>query len=530
MKRFALISVSDKTGVVDFARALTELGFEILTTGGTGKILQENGVPIVSVEEYTGQKEILDGRVKTLHPKIHAGLLARRNDADHMRQLEEDGIVPIDIVAINLYPFEQHLGTETAASPKKMVELIDIGGPTMLRSAAKNMDTLYAVSDPCDYAAVLDALAAKSEQDSMGLRLRLAQKVFSQLARYNLSIANYFSRVSSETFESEGQLPLLDEEIPSRLAPLSGVVLEKRQALRYGENPKQSAAYYLPQGETELGWSQHNGKELSYNNFLDFDAAWRMIHCFRDAAPTAIILKHLNPCGAATRDSLREALLAAKTSDPRSHFGGIIACNREVTLDVAEEMAADFAEIVLAPSYAQDALARLQKKKNLRVLQIDINKSSQTEMRELVSGMLIQEVDAGVSSIEEASLVSERSATDTEKRDLQFAWTLCTHVKSNAIVVAKNGCLLATGAGQMSRVDAVEVALHKAAVHSHDLQGAVAASDAFFPFPDALELLAGAGVTAIVVPSGAKKDEEIIERANQLGVSLLFVSDRHFRH
>ncbi|MCB0332522.1 MAG: bifunctional phosphoribosylaminoimidazolecarboxamide formyltransferase/IMP cyclohydrolase [Bdellovibrionales bacterium] len=530
MKRFALLSVSDKSGVVEFARALTELGFEILTTGGTGKILKENNVPIVSVEEYTGQKEILDGRVKTLHPKIHAGLLARRDTPAHMKQLEEDGIVPIDVLAINLYPFEQHLGTETASSPRKMVELIDIGGPAMLRSAAKNIDSLYAVSDPKDYAAVLDALARPEGESQSALRMRLSQKVFAQLARYNLSIANYFSQLSSDAFATDAQLPLLEEDLPSQLASISGVVLEKKQSLRYGENPKQAAAYYLPQGSTELGWVKHNGKELSYNNFLDFDAAWRMIHCFQGERPTALILKHLNPCGAATRDSLCEALIAAKTSDPRSHFGGIIACNSEVTLDVAEEMAADFAEIVLAPSYSQDALECLQKKKNLRVLEIDLSRSAKTEMRELVSGVLIQEVDGGVSSLDDANPVSQRQATNEEKQDLQFAWTLCAHVKSNAIVIVKNGLLLATGAGQMSRVDAVEVALHKASVHEHDLQGAVAASDAFFPFPDALELLAGAGVTAIVVPSGAKKDGEIIERANQLNVSLLFVDDRHFRH
>lgn len=510
----ALLSVSDRTGLESFARDLQSLGFTLLTTSGTAKALSAAGISSVSIEEYTGQKEILDGRVKTLHPKIHAGLLARRDDATHMRQLTEDGILPIEVAAVNLYPFVQNLSSDKARDPLRMIELVDVGGPTMIRAAAKNHAAVYPVIDPADYDRVLAALKARDSGDSLTLRRELAVKVFTQLAYDNLEIAKYFSGLGSE----------------AGFSSVSGIVLQQEQSLRYGENPHQKAVYYRAVGAPMRDWKQLHGKELSYNNLLDFDAAIRMMRMLPDDVPAAVIIKHLNPCGAAAGSSLLDALKKAKRCDPRSHFGGIIAFNSTVDRSVAEDVKEDFAEIVVAPGYEEDALEVLQRSKNLRIMTVNISDPGSYELRSSAGGYLVQQGDNEVSHLEELEVVSSRPPTPQELKDLQFAWLMCAHVKSNAITLAKDGMLIAVGAGQMSRIDSVELALAKAKRHEHDLKGAVAASDAFFPFTDSVETLAAHGITAIVAPSGAKRDADVVATANRLNVTLLFAPDRHFRH
>jgi len=515
MEKAAIISVSDRSNLVGFARSLQELGYKILATSGTVKHLAENGIKSYPIEDYTGQKEILDGRVKTLHPKIHAGLLARRDNPAHMAELGRNEILPIEIVAVNLYPFAARLQKSPKPTFTEMVELVDIGGPTMLRAASKNMDSIYVVSDPEDYDQVIQALGSGSKDEQQQLRIKLAVKVFTLLAQDNLEVARYFSSLSED----------------SAHADVNGVILLKDQELRYGENSHQQGVLYRSAASPERQWKQLAGKELSYNNLLDLDAAVRIVRGFHGQMPFATIIKHLNPCGAATGRSLLDALSKAKLGDPRSHFGGIIGFNREVDLQVAENIREDFAEIVVAPTFANDALTLLTKNKNLRLISYDFSKSgADTELRSLEVGYLVQQRDLKVSSLEEASLMSERKADESELADLQLAWEICAHVKSNAIVLAKGGMLVGVGAGQMSRIDSVELAISKAKYHGHDLKGAVAASDAFFPFPDALETLAACGVSCVIAPKGAKRDEEIVALAKQLGMTLYFTVDRHFRH
>jgi phosphoribosylaminoimidazolecarboxamide formyltransferase/IMP cyclohydrolase len=527
MKKAALISVSDKTGLVPFANALAQAGYQLLTTSGSGKYLQENGVDSESIEKYTGQVEIFGGRVKTLHPRIHAGILARRDSADDVRQLEEEKIYPIDVVVVNLYPFVENLQGDAAGDPARMIELVDIGGPTMIRAAAKNYKGVYPVIDPADYDSVLNCLTGDvAEEEQHSVRLGLATKVFGQLAEYNLQIARYFSNV---TLDDSGDYQV-DSENDFFLGGYSGQASELKQVLRYGENPHQKAAFYVPQGQSDIGWKQLNGKELSYNNLLDFDAALGIVRSLPRTSPGAAIIKHLNPCGAAVGVSLLEALQKSKLGDPRSHFGGIIALNDTVSLEVAEAIGEDFAEIVLAPAYEEDALAQLRKKKNLRVVEVNLDRVTPFCFRSINSGVLVQEADSSVSEVKNGELKTTHKASESQLADLQLAWALCAHVKSNAITIVKDGVLLSAGAGQMSRIDAVEVALLKAATHKHDLEGAVAASDAFFPFTDCIEILSEKGIRGIVVPGGARRDEEVTAKAEALGVSLYFTSDRHFRH
>ncbi len=513
-KKAALLSVSDRTGLEDFARGLTALGYTLLTTSGTAKVLTAAGIKSLPIEEYTGQKEILDGRVKTLHPKIHAGLLARRDDPSHMQQLADEGILPIDIAAVNLYPFVKNVTSERAKDNKQMIELVDVGGPTMIRAAAKNHQGVFPIIDPLDYPHVLQALRANDAESCFAFRRELAVKVFTQLAYDNLEIAKYFSGLSS----SDG--------FPN----INGVVLQREQELRYGENPQQKALYYRAVGAPPRDWQQFHGKELSYNNLLDFDAAMRIIRMFPESTAAAVIIKHLNPCGAAVGGSLLEALKKAKRCDPRSHFGGIIAFNQRVDSDVAEDVKEDFAEIVIAPSYDDAALAVLKKSKNLRIMTFATLAPAITELRSSAGGYLAQERDNQISQVQGLEVVSTRQPSAQELRDLQFAWMLCSHVKSNAITIAKDGMLIGVGAGQMSRIDSVDLALAKAKRHEHDLKGAVAASDAFFPFTDSVESLAGHGITTIVAPSGSKRDADVIASANRVNVSLVFAPDRHFRH
>jgi phosphoribosylaminoimidazolecarboxamide formyltransferase/IMP cyclohydrolase len=517
MQKAALLSVSDKTGLVDFARGLEQLGFVLLSTSGTLKALQDAGVAVQSVEDYTGQEEILDGRVKTLHPKIHAGILARGDDSNHQNQLADNKILPIALVVVNLYPFIQTLDEARRSggdcSLSRMVEKIDIGGPTMIRAAAKNHSSVIPVIDPADYGWVLDELQNGGDI-SAEKRKGLASKVFTAMAGYDLAIAEYLT---------EGEL--------GELSQVVGVVGRQLQPLRYGENPQQRAGLYGKVNDRRgVPWRQLHGKELSYNNLLDVDAAISLLATFREDRPTVAILKHLNPCGVASGATLREALKRAKACDPRSHFGGIVCFNGEVGAEEAASVQEDFAEIVVAPGFAPEALAILQQKKALRVVVVDSAWIPGVELRTAAGALLVQEPDSAPLIISPASCVTTNRASEIEMADLLFAWKVCRQVKSNAIVVAHHEMTVGVGAGQMSRVDSVEVALMKADRHGHSLTGAVAASDAFFPFPDSVELLAERGVVAIVSPKGARRDEEVIAVCNQRGVALYLVEDRHFRH
>lgn len=534
MKKAALISVSDKANLVQFARKLSEAGYVLLTTSGSGKYLAENGVESTSIADYTGQQEILNGRVKTLHPKIHGGLLANRGISEHMQQLDEAGIIPIEIAVINLYPFVKNLAGEARSDADRMVELIDIGGPTMIRAAAKNYKFIYPVIDPADYDTVLEMIQSRDAIGSAALEFRrkLAVKVFAALAEYNLQIARYFSNV---TYRGKDNQPvekaLVDESTNFNLGCYNGFLAERIQELRYGENPHQKGAFFKSLGkESGLAWQQLQGKELSYNNFLDFDAAIRMLSFFKDDGPFVAIFKHLNPCGAARADNQLEALLKAKQGDPRSHFGGIIALNEQVSGSAAENIVKDFAEIVVAPDFSAEALAQFSKKKNLRVVKVDLSTQDDFEWRSAAGGLLMQQIDSAVSDIASAKLAAGRELTPSESADLQLAWQICGLVKSNAIVLVKDQMLIGTGAGQMSRIDSVELALSKAKNFNHATVGAVAASDAFFPFSDGVETLAKNGVTAVVQPGGSLRDEEVIAKAEELGVSMLLTGERHFRH
>lgn len=527
MGKTALISVSDRTGLLPVAEALTRNGYAILATSGTTKFLADAGIVTTPIETYTGQREILDGRVKTLHPKIHGGLLARRDDPKHLSELAAEGIAPIDIAIINLYPFVQNLAGDKAGDPVKMIELIDIGGPTMLRAAAKNFRGVLAVIEPTDYPDLI-RYVENGVAPAGGVadwRRGLAVKVFKTLAAYDLEIARYFAEA---TFPESGA-PTVDVA-GLGLGAIAGCVLERAQLLRYGENPHQRAAFYRPVGHRTTGWEQLGGKELSYNNLLDFDATVRMVRGFPDDRAGAVIVKHLNPCGAALADTPLEALKRAKRGDPRSHFGGIIGFNRPVAVEVAEAIKEDFAEIVLAPDFEPAALALLQKNKNLRLMKVDRSEARGMEFRSIGGGYLLQEEDVAISQVSEGETVTQRHPSSAELSDLQFAWNFCAHVKSNAIVLVKEGMLIGVGAGQMSRIDSVELAIAKARTHGHDIRGAVAASDAFFPFPDGLETLAQAGVGAIVAPGGAKRDGDVVSAADSVGVALVRVADRHFRH
>lgn len=523
MAKAALLSVSDDTGLDGIARCLEENGFTLFATTGTGRYLKEHGIKYTPIEEYTGQKEILDGRVKTLHPKIHAGILARREKVEHMAELESSDILPIDVVIVNLYPFVKRVHDGTNRPLPEMIEFVDIGGPTLLRAASKNFASVMPIINPLDYEDVINALQETKgnvRQIGFELKKRLAMRVFTELAQDNLEVAKYLSCVNEEG------IPQTEELFTS----VDGVILEQQQSLRYGENPHQQARYYRVVGTPLAPWTQLQGKALSYNNILDTDAALSLISAFRDAQPTVAIMKHLNPCGLASSASLFDSLKLAKRGDPRSHFGGIIAFNQKVSANVTEEIVEDFAEIVIAPEYDDEALEIFKARKNLRVLKCPAIPVSATEFRSAVGGVLMQTRDKGVTELNSSQVVSTRTPSDQELQDLQFAWTVCAHVKSNAVVIAKSKVLLSVGAGQMSRIDSTELAISKARKHGHFLVRAVAASDAFFPFPDSVEALAQAGISAIVAPSGAMRDAETIEMANKYDIALLFAPDRHFRH
>lgn len=516
-KPLALISVADRSGLVEFARGLTKLGFELLCTSGSGAALSAAGVPSTPIESFTGSPEILDGRVKTLHPTIHAGLLAKMDNAAHREQLDAHKLRPIAVCVVNLYPFSSTLRGGGDLSLPRMTELVDIGGPTMIRAAAKNHKHVLPVIDPRDYPKVLEFLTAPpaSSSEADRFRLQLAAKVFQAIAHYDLDIARYMSQSAA----AEAVAP----EIAA--TAFEGFVANRVQALRYGENPHQSAAFY--RSAEAARWQQHGGKELSYNNLLDIDASLRVISAVsKPDRCSAVIIKHANPCGVAYGSDGLSALQKAKRCDPRSHFGGIIVLDCEVTPELATEVRGDFAEVLVAPSYSADALAILAKSANLRVITASPSALTDFEVRSCLDGMLIQHRDPVNEPLGEALV----GAMPSDRSDVELAWAVCSQTKSNAIVIAKGGYILGTGAGQMSRVDSVELALSKARVHGHDLNGAVAASDAFFPFPDGLEALIAAGIKTVISPTGSKRDEEVLAVARNAGVNFIGATQRHFRH
>jgi phosphoribosylaminoimidazolecarboxamide formyltransferase/IMP cyclohydrolase len=511
----ALISVSDKTGVVEMAKGLEALGAQILSTGGTAKALREAGVTVTDVAAYTGSPEILDGRVKTLHPKIHGGLLGRRAVPAHVEQMEQQGIGPIDVVVVNLYPFEA-----TIAKPncpfEEAIENIDIGGPSMLRSAAKNHEDVLVVVDPTDYKRVLDA--AKAGTVSHALRRELAMKVFQHTARYDSLIAGYLER---QVQGGEIKFP--------RILSLQ---FELAETLRYGENPHQLGAFYRELNSNEPSVSRGkilHGKAMSYNNFLDANSALELAKEYDDCA--VAIIKHNNPCGAALGTTPVDAYVKARETDPVSAFGGVIAFNRPVDLAAAKEITSTFVEVVIAPGFAEDALAELKRKKDLRLLDVGpLTKMKQEgfDLKKLVGGLIVQDRDLGVlTDIRTLQVPTMRKPTDEEYAACAFAWKVCKHVKSNAIIYAKPGQTVGIGAGQMSRVDSVKLAAMKAQM---PVKGCVMASDAFFPFRDGLDAAAQAGITAVIQPGGSIRDSEIIKAADEHGLAMILTAMRHFRH
>jgi phosphoribosylaminoimidazolecarboxamide formyltransferase / IMP cyclohydrolase len=510
-KKRALISVSNKSGVVEFAKSLVELGFEIISTGGTKKSLLENGVPVIGVSDVTDFPEILEGRVKTLHPFIHGGLLAKRDDSGHQQQLAEYGITPIDVVCVNLYPFKETI-SKPDVTVEDAIENIDIGGPTMLRASAKNHDYVTVVVDPTDYQTVLAELT-QNGITTKETRRRLAAKVFRHTAAYDALISQYMTE-------------LVQDEVPENLT----VTYELAQSLRYGENPHQKASFYRkPLGShfSIARATQLHGKELSYNNINDADAALQIIKEF--AEPAAVAVKHMNPCGVGTGDTVYAAFEKAFEADPVSIFGGIIAFNREVDTQTAHKLHEIFLEIIIAPSFSVDALEILQSKKNLRLLTIPFEQQTAPE-KKLVSvqgGLLVQEEDYYTLSDAEERVVTKREPTEEEWKALKLGWNVVKHVKSNAIVVTNEEMTIGIGAGQMNRVGAAKIALEQA---GEKARGAAMASDAFFPMDDTVEAAAQAGITAIIQPGGSIRDEDSIKKADEYGIAMVLTGVRHFKH
>jgi phosphoribosylaminoimidazolecarboxamide formyltransferase / IMP cyclohydrolase len=537
--RRALLSVSDKLGIVDFARSLTELGVEIVSTGGTARALAEAGVPVREIEDFTGFPEMMDGRVKTLHPRLYAGLLARRDDEAHLKAANEHGIEQVDLVCVNLYPFEQTVARGDATEAE-IVENIDIGGPTMIRAAAKNSDYAAVVTDPDDYDAVLEELRRPSDGSpvaepgsssssssgsrtspgcriSSATRTRLAAKAFACTARYDAAIATWFAARTYEGFP-----------------PTWNDSYEKVSDLRYGENPHQRAAFYARVGApTHLleGVKQLHGKELSFNNLLDLSSARELVEDF--AGPACAIVKHNNPCGCALGEDAKDAYERAFACDPESAYGGVIAVNRRVDRGCAESMNGQFIEVLLAPGYDDDALEVLTGKKNVRLLELGDwpEPSAEVEAKPVLGGQLVQTRDAVTEGREQMRAMTERQPNETQWQDLLFAWKVCRRVRSNAIVLAVGGATIGIGAGQMSRVDSVRIAVEKAQANRPGLlAGSALASDAFFPFADGPELAIAAGVTSIIQPGGSVRDADVVAAADAAGIAMVATDRRHFRH
>lgn len=522
MGKKALLSVSDKRGIVEFAKELVSLGFEILSTGGTAKTLRDSGVSVTEVSDYTGFPEMLDGRLKTLHPKIHGGLLARRGNQKDMDDLKKHDISPIDIVVVNLYPFEETV-SKPNVSFEEAIENIDIGGPTMLRAASKNFQDVAVIVDPDDYQKIIDEIRSSNGSLSRQTRLYLAQKVFSHTARYDALISEYLRGVTK-----------MDSEFPDFFT----ASLKKVSTLRYGENPQQKAAIYkersnllsLPQAEVL------QGKEMSFNNYLDTHSALMLVLEFEEKA--CAIIKHNNPCGVAIADTLKEAFIKAEKADPISAFGGVVAFNEVVDADTAKEMVNIFLEVIIAPSFSKDALEILSKKPNVRLLQLpEISRfrgrgSKEKivggwDIKRIAGGLLLQEWDFSDEDIMSLKAVTKRQPTDEERQALSFAWKVCKHVKSNAIVYAFKDRTAGIGIGQTKRVYSAKIGAMNA---TEPIKGAVAASDGFFPFRDGIDVLAEMGVTAVVQPGGSLKDQEVIQAADEHGMAMIITGVRHFRH
>ncbi|GEQ32350.1 bifunctional phosphoribosylaminoimidazolecarboxamide formyltransferase / IMP cyclohydrolase [Marinilactibacillus psychrotolerans] len=510
MKR-ALISVSDKTNIVEFAQALVKQRVEIISTGGTKKVLDEAGIPTISIEEVTGFPEMMDGRVKTLHPLIHGGLLGRRDLDSHLDAMKEHNIQPIDFVCVNLYPFKETI-SRTDVTPEEAIEQIDIGGPSMLRSAAKNFASVTVVVDTADYTKVIEELQTNG-QTSLETRKTLAAKVFRHTASYDALIADYLTELSGEDAESVT------------------VTYNKKQSLRYGENSHQSAVFYedpMASGFSIAKATQLHGKELSYNNIKDADAAIRMAREFDE--PVAVAVKHMNPCGIGIGETIEEAFNRAYEADSISIFGGIVVLNREVSLAVAEKLHQIFLEIVIAPSFSKEAFDLLSFKKNIRLLELDFSKAAESgkEMVSVLGGLLIQDQDwIAESDKPEWKVVTETKPTDEQIKALALNWKVVKHVKSNAIVVGNTTQTLGIGAGQMNRIGAAKIAIEQA---EGQAEGAVLASDAFFPMDDSVEYAAKHGIKAIIQPGGSIKDQASIDKANEYGIAMVFTATRHFRH
>ncbi len=515
--RRALLSVSDKSGIVELARGLGALGVQLISTGGTAQLLAREGIAVTEVAAVTGFPEMLDGRVKTLHPRIHGGLLARRDDARHQAALREAGIEPIDLLVVNLYPFQS-----TVADPdcrlEDAVENIDIGGPAMLRAAAKNYAGVTVVVDPADYERVLGEIRSQGAPP-LETRFALARKVFAHTASYDGAIAAYLSSLGGNAQRAE---------YPGFLS----LHFEKLQDLRYGENPHQTAAFYRdarPVPGAISGYRQVQGKELSYNNIADADAAWECVKQFEE--PACVIVKHANPCGVALAESPAAAYDKAFKTDPVSAFGGILAFNRVLDRAAAEAVGRQFAEVVIAPRVERDALAEFSKKANLRVLEIPLARESQAhDYKRVGGGLLVQSADARPIGRAELKVVTRKPPSEAQWADLLFAWRVAKFVKSNAIVFCREAMTLGVGAGQMSRVDSVRIASLKAGSAKLELKGSVVASDAFFPFRDGVDVLAQAGAAAVIQPGGSVRDEEVIAAADEHGLAMVFTGVRHFRH
>jgi phosphoribosylaminoimidazolecarboxamide formyltransferase/IMP cyclohydrolase len=515
----AILSVTDKTGLVDFARQLSGLGIELISTGGTAKLLRDSGIAVKDISELTGFPEMLDGRVKTLHPKVHGGILHRREIPAHSAAVAEHGIQPIDMVVVNLYAFEK-----TAAKPgvpfEELIENIDIGGPSMIRSAAKNFHDVAVVTSPADYPAIAEELARTQGELSLETKWKLAQKAFATTAAYDSAIASTLERIPDIKSSQ-----LATEESFPQILRLS---FQKTLDLRYGENPHQKAAMYSDgSGVGVANARQLQGKELSYNNIVDLQAAWDLAQEFDpDDSAVCAIIKHTNPAGTATGKTLAEAYKRALECDPVSAFGGVIGVNRPIDLEAAEEMHKLFLEVIAAPGFDDAAKARFATKKNLRLVEVKAAPQKWT-LKNVSGGILLQDNDVRPLQDIDLKVVTQRAPTPEETRALLFAWKVCKHVKSNAIVYARDGQTVGVGAGQMSRVDSAKIGAMKAQL---PLKGTVAASDAFFPFPDGVEEIAKAGATAIIQPGGSQRDPEVVAAADRLGLAMLFTGVRHFRH
>jgi len=509
-----LISVTDKTGIAEFARGLEALGCAIISTGGTARALQEAGVAVRDVAEVTGFPEMLDGRVKTLHPKIAAGVLAIRENPEHRQALEAHGISTIDMVVVNLYAFEKAAAREGATVPE-LIENIDIGGPTLIRAAAKNYQDVVVVVSPADYAAILEEMQGGGV--SLATRWRLAQKAFRATADYDRAISARLARIAVQDQQYVDTAPALP--------PLLDMRAPRVLDLRYGENPHQAAALYASGPGGIAGARQLHGKELSYNNLVDLDAAWQLVWEFDE--PASAIVKHTNPCGCAEQAALAESYRKAFECDPVSAYGGVLAFNRPLDQETAREIAKTFIEAIAAPDYSPEALAVLTGKKNLRLLQVAVGEGPGLVIKSISGGFLAQTPDVHRLDRAQARVVTERAPGEDEWRALEFGWKVSKHVKSNAIVYARAGQTAAVGAGQMSRVDSVKVGAMKAVL---PLPGTVVASDAYFPFPDGVEEAANHGITAVIQPGGSVRDPEVIAAANRLGLAMVFTGVRHFRH